>query len=150
VGEILKPLIGTGGLVPDELVTTVLATELKKAIALEKGVLFDGFPRNLSQIHILEKIAIDAGCKIDSAIYLSLNEAKAVERIQRRALKENREDDQNLLVITKRMNEFREKTVPVIRRYEELGILLKFDGSGTPEEVYTMVSEKLLELSKND
>ena len=59
-----------------------------------------------------------------------------------------RADDANLKVFETRIQEFQEKTVPVLKHYEELGLLIKVDGNQSREEVYQSVIDALAKLAK--
>lgn len=82
---------------------------------------------------------------LKAVIYLELSEDDVVQRW--RALEEHdnrggRYDDTEE-ILKKRLEEYRNKTIPVIDRYEELGLLERIDGIGTPHEVYTRIIEAL-------
>ena len=67
-------------------------------------LVLDGLPRNPTQAHLLEDII-----EVSAIIYLRAEKAKMVERLRRRALKENRFDDASDVVINKRMDVSRKR-----------------------------------------
>lgn len=58
-----------------------------------------------------------------------------------------RSDDTDTDVLTKRLLEFDEKTLPVLKHYEELGLLIKIDGQGTRDEVYERMIQALASIA---
>jgi adenylate kinase len=76
-------------------------------------LVLDGIPRNVRQAEILRDTLDVAGI-----FYLkSSNEEHLINRIQRRALKENRLDDVNLNVIRDRLHVYEKETLPVLGFY---------------------------------
>jgi adenylate kinase len=121
MGRIFWEYAGRGQLVPDE-VTIRLWKQYIKGVEMinqfhpETEILvLDGIPRNLIQAKLLED-TID----VRKVIYLQCADlSKMVERLRRRALKENRFDDANDEVIHRRLVEYEEKTRPVLDFYPE-------------------------------
>jgi adenylate kinase len=119
MGRIFWEYAGRGQLVPDE-VTIKLWKQYIKGVEMinqfhpETEILvLDGLPRNLTQAKLLED-TID----VRKVIYLQCADLnKMVERLRRRALKENRFDDANDEVIHRRLVEYETKTRPVLDFY---------------------------------
>ena len=86
------------------------------------------------------------GHEIKAVILLDLSEVEVKKRFE--AAKElndrgERADDANLEIFEIRIKEFQEKTVPVLKHYEELGLLIKVSAMGSREEVYNSVVNAL-------
>ena len=76
-------------------------------------LVLDGIPRNPNQANLL-KDTLD----VKAVINLSCTDpAKMIERLQRRALHENRLDDANLDVIRKRLDTYEKDTRPMLDYY---------------------------------
>jgi adenylate kinase len=76
-------------------------------------LVLDGIPRNLQQAEIL-----DDTLDVKAVFYLHCtNFDSLVQRLQRRALKENRLDDANLDVIRHRLKVYDQETKPVLNFY---------------------------------
>jgi adenylate kinase len=108
-----------GQLVPDELTIRlwkqfIKGTEMINQFHPETEVLvLDGIPRNLEQARLLEDTI-----EVRKIIYLQCADLnKMVERLRRRALRENRFDDANDEVIHRRLMEYDVKTRPVLDFY---------------------------------
>ncbi|MBR1874801.1 nucleoside monophosphate kinase [Candidatus Saccharibacteria bacterium] len=93
--------------------------------------------------------AKEANHEIKAVVYLKLSEENVRERWKNaKALGDRgiRGDDADPKVFETRIEEFHEKTLPVLEHYRKLGILVEVDASGTREEVFENVIQAL---SKN-
>jgi len=78
LGEKIKKTLGEGKLVNDQLVARILKDFLKEKASC--GIVFDGFPRTLSQAKLLVK-EIDPYGKIDLAVYLRVSDDEVRRRL---------------------------------------------------------------------
>ena len=90
--------------------------------------------------------AKQGGHEIKAVILLDLSEVEVKKRFE--AAKElndrgERADDANLEIFEIRIKEFQEKTVPVLKHYEELGLLIKVSAMGSREVVDNSVVNAL-------
>lgn len=138
----LKKIIETGNFLPDDMMIKILRKELKN-IDIEKGIIFDGFPRTIKQAKRLDSMLGKMGLGLNHALFLDLPEDVAKERIKERAKKENRKDDTSDKIIDKRFDEYHEKTFPLIDFYERSRKLVKIDATSGREGVLKSVSKKL-------
>ena len=93
-------------------------------------VVLDGIPRNTQQAHMLESTV-----KVRFVFYLSCPDmGKLVERLQRRALRENRLDDANIEVIRERLETYERETRPVLEFYGP-ELVRTIDSTQTPIDV---------------
>ena len=67
IGKEIESYVKSGGLVPDEVVTKMIAETVKKTVGDKKGYMFDGFPRTSAQAVDLDKVLKDHGLSIDFA-----------------------------------------------------------------------------------
>ena len=118
IGRKFWEYAGRGQLVPDEFTIDLWKQYIKGLEYINQFhpetefLLLDGMPRNLKQKELLDDV-ID----VRGIIYLTAERDKMVERLRRRALKENRFDDASDAVINKRMDVFRKETRPVLDLY---------------------------------
>ena len=75
--------------------------------------------------------------------------SKMEERIQRRALKENRLDDGNVDIIRQRFETYRQETQPVLDCYEK-SIIHDIDSTNSPAEVLHDVLSVVVKLESSD
>jgi adenylate kinase len=119
MGRVFWEYAGRGQLVPDELTIRlwkqyIKGMEMINQFHPESEILvLDGIPRNLEQAKL-----VDDTIDVQKVIYLRCSDlSKMVERLRRRALKENRFDDANDEVIHRRLIEYESKTRPVLDFY---------------------------------
>lgn len=127
LGAIAKPIMESGALVPDELVTRMLKVRLEEPDA-RGGALFDGYPRTLAQADSLDGLLKEMGRKIDAVLFIDVPDEPIVERLVKRAVVEGRADD-TPDTIRERLRVYREKTAPLAGRYEKAGVLVTIDGN---------------------
>lgn len=91
-------------------------------------------------------VAAGAGHEIKAVISLELSEADVEKRFEE-AKKLNdrgeRQDDKNIDIFHTRLQEFHDKTIPVLLHYKELGLLINVNGDQSREAVFTEIIEKL-------
>ena len=69
IGKNIKELMDSGNLISDEIVSKLLKDKLS---SLDGPFILDGYPRNLTQIGMLDKILKEINKKIDLVIYLDV------------------------------------------------------------------------------
>lgn len=95
----------------------------------DRSIIYDGFPRTVAQAQMLEFLLGKKGQKINLAVFIDLPHDELVRRIGERAAISGRSDD-NEAVINHRIEEYKQKTLPVIDYYRMSGRLVSIDGSG--------------------
>jgi adenylate kinase len=97
-------------------------------------LVLDGIPRNVHQAEML-----NGTLDVRAVFYLHCTNFKSmVERLQRRALKENRLDDANLEVIRDRLKVYDIETKPVLNYYGKK-LVHRIDSTQTPVKVLSDV-----------
>lgn len=129
LGERVRPIMERGDLVPDDLILALIREELAERVIL------DGFPRTLPQAEALDELLQQTGMRLLGVVLVEVPEEELTKRMLKRAELEGRADD-NEETIRRRLEVYREKTEPLVRYYEERGVLRRVDGLGTPDEVY--------------
>jgi adenylate kinase len=142
LGRIFLDYSARGELVPDEYTVRLWHESVKK---LEQTgqfrpdrdtLILDGIPRNLAQAKLLEdtlnvKAVFNLVCT---------DRKKLVERLQRRALRENRLDDASLEVIRRRLETYENETRPVLEFYGPDRVI-QVDATLTPIQVLHNILE---------
>ena len=139
IGLQVRSMMESGGLVPDEIVASLISEALRRARADDAvdGVLLDGFPRNLEQAKMLEEILERQGETIDVVLELRLEDDALLRRIESRIAEnpsERREDD-TPEVLRNRIEVYHRETRPLGDYYRERGLLHEIDGSAPVESV---------------
>jgi adenylate kinase len=136
LGRVFVEYSSRGQLVPDKTTVALWRESIGKAIAAgrihpaEDTLVLDGIPRNVEQAAMLDDTLDVVG------VYClrSINPENLVERIQRRAIKENRLDDANLDIIRTRLKTYEKETKPVLRFYGK-HLVHRIDADQTPAKV---------------
>ena len=81
-------------------------------------LIFDGYPRSLSQAKYLDLLLDKSGQKIDQIFFLNVNKDIIIERIEKRKVLENRSDDDTETIL-KRYDTYMETTRPVLDFYSK-------------------------------
>lgn len=136
LGRVFREYAGRGELVPDEPTIklwrrTIQGYTLSGAFLPQADTLvLDGIPRNLRQAELL-KDTLD----VRGVLYLTCEDLnKMVERLQRRALRENRLDDANIEVIRRRLETYENESKPVLEFYGR-PLVHAIDSTDTPLNV---------------
>lgn len=80
IGQEAKALMEAGSLVPDALITAMLANRLQAADCAN-GFILDGFPRTERQAAALDEMLDKLGFPLDAVVELKVDDAALVERI---------------------------------------------------------------------
>ena len=128
--EIGKKIINNmneGKFVNDDIVNNLI----KKIIFEPKKknkLIFDGYPRSLSQAKNLDSMLDGSSQKIDFIFFLNVNKDTIIKRIEKRKILEKRLDD-NSSTILKRYDTYMETTSPVLDFYSSRDYFHEIDGS---------------------
>ena len=116
-----------GKFVSDEIVNKLIKNVVKDP--KKKGkLIFDGYPRSLSQAKNLDLLLKDSNQKVDFVFFLNVNKDTIVKRIEKRKIEENRSDD-DLNTILKRYDTYMETTKPVLDFYSKNPNFNEIDGT---------------------
>ena len=91
-------------------------------------------------------VAAGAGHEIKAVILLNISEADVEQRFEKAKVLDDRgdrKDDKDLETFKTRLQEFREKTLPVLQHYNSLGLLVEINGDQSREAVLNEIVEKL-------
>ncbi len=133
LGKIAKPIMESGALVPDDLVTRMLKERIEQPDAAG-GALFDGYPRTVPQAEALDRLLEEEGRSLTAVLFIDVPDAPIVERLVKRAMLEGRADDTPETVAA-RLRVYREKTEPLAELYRTHGVFHRIDGDRPVEAV---------------
>jgi len=155
-----KEYVSRGLLVPDEITNGIVRERLAQADCAS-GFLLDGFPRTLAQAEALDGILAGLNRSIDHVVYLKVDRALLFIRLTGRRICKacgeiyhtkfrpprtegvcdkcggelmQRADDSEEKVGT-RLDEYFNKTEPVLKYYDAKGLLREVDGERDIDEV---------------
>jgi adenylate kinase len=141
LGVEAKRYMDAGDYVPDEITNAMVRDRLAQPDAAE-GFLLDGYPRTVAQVTELDSMLSDAGRRLDAVVVLTVDKDEVVQRLLRRARDEGRVDDTEE-VMRHRQDVYDEQTAPLIKVYDDRGLLVAVDGMGRVEDVTSRVLEAL-------
>jgi adenylate kinase len=136
LGKVFVKYSAEGKLVPDDFTVRLWRESIEGSTRVGSFhpktdiLVLDGIPRNAQQARIL-KDTLD----VKAMFWLQAKKFdNLVQRLQRRALKENRLDDANVEVIRQRLETYERETRPVVDFYGQ-ALVKKIDADKTPLEV---------------
>ena len=160
LGKKIESIINNGELVSDDVVNTLI----RKIILDPKNfnrLIFDGYPRTISQVYSLEKLLKEFNQKISIVFNLNVDKDIVSKRVNGRVIctrcfgifnvyldppnsknhkcekkyLEKRNDD-NSKTILNRYETYVEKTKPILDYYNKKKLLLEIDGNQKIVEIY--------------
>ena len=117
IGQQIISNMNEGKFVSDEIVNSLIEKLMLDPRKKDK-LIFDGYPRSLSQAKYLDLLLNNSNQKIDHIFFLNVNKDTIIERIEKRKTLENRSDD-NTDTILKRYDTYMETTRPVLNYYSK-------------------------------
>ncbi len=166
LGKKAEEYMKKGELVPDEIVNGIVRERISQPDC-SNGFILDGYPRTLNQAEALDKMLAEMNRKVDLVLNIEVSEENIIKRLSnRRVCKKcgavyhlitnppkkdgicdkcggelyQREDDKEE-VIRNRLKVYHKQTEPIIKYYEEKGVLVNIDGNKSIEEVWNQIKE---------
>jgi len=172
LGGEAKRYMDAGELVPDEVIISMIIDRIGDEDARD-GFLLDGFPRNEQQADALARALGGLDRRLSAALLIEVSDEDLVRRLAgRRVCVKNpghiyhvefdppkhegvcdqdgsrliqRDDDQEETIRT-RLQVYHSQTEPLIGYYDHAGLLRRFDGQRTAEEVHAHIRATLATL----
>ena len=135
-GNEINNIMKKGDLVPDIVVIKMILEEITNNYG--KNFIFDGFPRNLNQAEKLDEAFLEKKIKIDYVVLLDVGLDILQQRIEKRikeAGHENARQDYNINTLTKRVETYKNMTVPLVKYYTNQNKLTKLNGMDSIESI---------------
>ena len=133
IGKVIINDMNDGKFVSDKIVNKLienLVSDPKK----KNKLIFDGYPRSLSQAQNLEILLKNSNQKIDLILFLNVEKDTILKRLEKRKIIENRSDD-NFTTIVKRYETYMETTQPVLNFYSQNPNFREVDGNLEIDEI---------------
>ena len=127
IGKQIIVNMNDGKFVSDDIVNKLIESIIFDPQKKNK-LIFDGYPRSLSQAKNLDLMLEKSNQKIGLILFLNVNKETIVKRIEKRKLEENRSDDE-LSTILKRYDKYMETTKPVLDYYSKNPNFYEIDGT---------------------
>ena len=133
IGKKIINDMNDGKFVSDNIVNKLIQKVVSDPQKKNK-LIFDGYPRSLSQAKNLDLLLSNSNQKIDLILFLNVNKNIIVKRIEKRKIEENRSDD-DLNVILKRYDTYMETTKPVLDYYSKNPNFNEIDGTQEIDQI---------------
>uniref|UniRef100_UPI00398F1520 adenylate kinase isoenzyme 5 n=1 Tax=Pristiophorus japonicus TaxID=55135 RepID=UPI00398F1520 len=132
--SLIAKIITNGELAPQETTITVIKHRLMQ-LPDAQGIVIDGFPRDVAQALSFE----DQICTPDLVVFLACANHQLKERLEKRAAQQGRPDD-NPKAIQRRLTTFKQNTIPLVKYFQERGLIVTLDADRDEEEVFYDIS----------
>ena len=142
--EIGKKIINDmndGKFVNDEIVNELIKNAIFDPQKKDK-LIFDGYPRSLSQAKNLKLLLDSSKQKIDFIFFLNVNKDTIIKRIEKRKILEKRSDDDSNTIL-KRYDAYMETTKPVLDFYSKNPKFYEIDGGEKIPEISSKIEQIL-------
>ena len=133
IGKKILYNMNDGKFVSDEIVNNLIK-DIVFDIKKKDRLIFDGYPRSLTQAKNLNLLLDETKQKIDFIFFLNVNKETILNRIKKRKVLENRSDDDSDTII-KRYDTYMETTKPVLDYYSKNQNFKEIDGSLEIDEI---------------
>ena len=141
IGKDIENIISKGDFATDEIVNELIKNEIFNPLNKNK-LIFDGYPRSLSQAKNLDSLLNNSNQKIDFIFFLNVKKETIINRIEKRKALEKRTDD-NLTTILKRYDTYMETTKPVLDFYSKKANFYEIDGDAKIDEISRKIEQIL-------
>lgn len=165
----IAKILANGELVDDEETVKLINNYLEQNNIDFENIIFDGYPRSLHQYGLIKEFIESKGKNLDKIIFIKISEDETVKRLSSRRTCSKcgriynlitnppadekicdecggnliqRKDD-NSEAIKKRLELFRNKTLPVIEKAHKEKLVLEINGEQPIESIYQEIVEKL-------
>ncbi len=160
-------IVNSGSLVSDNIINNLIENIVSNK-NYQKKIIFDGYPRNLSQAENLNRLLLKHDQKIDIVIKLKVSLDVIKKRITGRVVcskcgktynkflnlptndilcckKEflQTRDDDNVDVAIKRFKTYEQSTEPVLQYYEKKNLVKGVNGEADIESIYSKINDYL-------
>jgi adenylate kinase len=168
LGKEAEQYMENGELVPDELISRAVAERFESGEA-DDGFLLDGFPRTVGQAEVLDELLEERGRKLTAVLLIEAPDDEVVRRLsgRRTCAKGNhvyhvefdppkhedvcdqdgsrliQRDDDKPETVRKRLAVYHDQTEPLIEWYDDRDLLVRLDGTRSPDEVHDRIRATL-------
>ena len=141
IGKTIINDMNDGKFVNDEIVNKLIKNAVND-VNKKNRLIFDGYPRSLSQATNLDLLLKNTNQKINFIFFLNVNKDTIVKRIEKRKVLESRSDDDSNTII-KRYDTYMETTKPVLDFYSKNSNFYELDGTLEINEITAKIEEFL-------
>ena len=133
IGKAISSDMKNGKFISDDIVNKLIESLITDPQKKNK-LIFDEYPRSLSQAKNLEVLLQNSNQSIDLILFLKVDKETILKRLEKRKIIENRSDDDTHTIVA-RYEKYMETTQPVLNFYSENPNFKEIDGSLEIEEI---------------
>jgi len=141
LGKKAAEYMDAGKLLPDDIILGIVSERLDLP-EMDRGFLFDGFPRTMPQAEGLDNLLSAKSMVLDAVVSIEVPDDVVINRLLKRAEIEGRPDD-NRETIGERLKVYYDQTEPLKAFYDGKGLLKTVDGVGTVDEIFARIVDTL-------
>ena len=171
LGKEAKQYMDRGDLLPDDVICKVIMERVDRDEAAD-GFILDGFPRTIGQADVLEEALARRDRTLNAALLIEAPDEDVIRRLSgRRICVKNQHvyhvefdppkregvcdqdgsrliqrDDDKPETLENRLRVYHDQTSPLIKHYDDRGLLRRFDGTRPPAEVHDHIRATLATL----
>ncbi len=150
IGRIAKPYMEKGEIVPDQIPIQLIERKINENPDAN-GFVFKGFPRTLIQAYILDGLLQRVNMSVSALVEMKISTLEAVKRLSKRGQTEKaRPYDASTDLIVNRLEQYKDKTNPVIEFYKNQGKYYSIKAESEEKEVFQRLKEKTIDVFKEN
>ena len=137
IGKAITDDMTNGKFISDDIVNKLIESLISDPKKKNK-LIFDGYPRSLSQAKNLDVLLKNSNQRIDLILFLNVDKKTILKRLEKRKIIENRSDDESDTIM-RRYEKYMETTQPIINFYSENPNFNEIDGSLEIDEITSKI-----------
>ncbi|HEX5429633.1 MAG TPA: nucleoside monophosphate kinase [Patescibacteria group bacterium] len=143
LGLKIKEVIDAGRIIPDSWIKIIFHEVMMNLPDDCRGLILDGFPRDLDQEPILEDAVSRYGIEKIQVLFIEVPEEKLRERLNSRGRAGSLRADDDPKIFDTRFDQYRTRTFPLKAYLAKQGLLLEINGDQSIENVAEEIKNKL-------
>lgn len=145
-----KNMSGNGELIPTDVFYEWVLPYFEREDLFQSPLVLSSIGRWEGEETQVMSVAAGAGHEIKAAVILNISENDVLNRFNAAKVlndRGGRADDKDEETFKVRLKEFREKTLPVLQHYRDLGLLVEVNGDQSRDDVFDELVEKLYQIA---
>ena len=133
IGKVIIDDMKDGNFISDDIVNKLIENLVSDPLKKNK-LIFDGYPRSLTQAKNLELLLENSNQNIDLILFLKVDKDTIIKRLEKRKILEKRSDDETETIL-RRYEKYMETTQPVLNFYSQNPNFKEIDGNLKIDEI---------------
>ena len=137
IGKAITNDMKNGKFISDDIVNKLIESLVSDPLKKNK-LIFDGYPRSLSQARNLEELLKNTDQNVDLILFLKVDKETILKRLEKRKIIENRSDDDTDTIV-RRYETYMKTTQPVLDFYSKNPNFKEIDGGLEFEQITSKI-----------